>query len=201
MHLIKLSDHMMEKRRRGNDLDSAILDAAWLELSERGYAGLTMEAVAARAGTSRPVLSRRWDGRAALTVAALRHQMHKHPLAVKDRGDLRKELLELLDRAADRATGVAVGLAFFANEYFQHTRSSPLELRAQLLLGEANVLTPILDRAVARGEIDARKLIPEVRTLLTDLFRHHVLMSWTAPPPALRKIWVDAIFLPLVRAR
>jgi hypothetical protein len=43
------------------------------------------------------------------------------------------------------------------------------------------------------------KLIPEVRTLLTDLFRHHVLMTWTAPPPALRKIWVDAIFLPLVR--
>lgn len=190
----------MERRRRGADLETAILDAAWLELTTRGYAALTMEAVAARAGTSRPVLSRRWDGRGSLAVAALRHQMAKHPLAVQERGELRTELLELLDHAADRAAAVAVGLALFASEYFQHTRSSPQQLRSQLLLGEANVLTPILDRAVARGEIDAAKLIPEVVTLLPDLFRHHVLMIWKAPPPATRVIWVDAIFLPLVRA-
>ena len=56
----------MVERHRGAELEHAILEAAWLELEERGYAGLTMEAVAERSGTSRTVLARRWDGKAAL---------------------------------------------------------------------------------------------------------------------------------------
>ena len=40
----------MGGRRRGADLEQAILEAAWFELSARGYAGLTMEAVAERVG-------------------------------------------------------------------------------------------------------------------------------------------------------
>jgi len=47
-------------RRRGAELEAALLDAAWDELQAVGYAGLTMEAVADRAGTSRAVLYRRW---------------------------------------------------------------------------------------------------------------------------------------------
>jgi len=54
------------ERRRGAALEAAILDAAWAELVAAGYAGLTMEAVAARAQTSRPVISRRWPDRAAI---------------------------------------------------------------------------------------------------------------------------------------
>jgi hypothetical protein len=47
-------------RRRGDALEHALLDAAWDELQAVGYAGLTIEAVADRAGTSRAVLYRRW---------------------------------------------------------------------------------------------------------------------------------------------
>jgi len=57
-------------RRRGSALDDALLDAAWAELQEAGYAGLTMEGVAQRAGTSRPVLARRWPNRPQLVIAA-----------------------------------------------------------------------------------------------------------------------------------
>ena len=53
-------------RRRGTKLEDALLDAAWEELQEVGYTRLTMEAVAARAGTSKPVLYRRWPNRARL---------------------------------------------------------------------------------------------------------------------------------------
>ena len=59
-------------RRRGEALESALLDAAWDELQAAGYAGLTFEAVADRAGTSRAVLYRRWRNRADLVVAAAR---------------------------------------------------------------------------------------------------------------------------------
>ena len=41
-----------KERRRGSALEDAILDAAWAELGERGYAATTLEAVAKRAGGS-----------------------------------------------------------------------------------------------------------------------------------------------------
>ena len=189
----------MKGRRRGVDLDEALLEAAWAELTESGYAGLTMEGVAARAGTSRPVLARRWSGKAELAFAAIRQQMAKSPLVVTDRGDLRMELLEFLKRASDRATGIAAAFTIFTSDYFQETSTRPQDLRAVLTEGEEKVLGPILDRAVSRGEIDRKKLIPPITTLLRDLFRYHVIMTFSPPPPALRIAWVDSIFLPLVR--
>jgi AcrR family transcriptional regulator len=191
----------MGERRRGADLEHAILEAAWFELAERGYSGLTMEAVAEKAGTSRPVLARRWDGRAPLAVAAIRQQMAKHPLEVPDRGNLRTELLEFLERASDRASEIAVAFTLFSGEYFTESRSAPKDLRAALIQGKVQPLSVILERAVERGEVDPKRLIPPVTSLLSDLFRHHVIMNFSVPPPALRKAWVDTVFLPLVRAR
>lgn len=189
----------MAKRRRGADLEQAILEAAWSEMSERGYSGLTVEAVAARAGTSRPVLSRRWAGKAPLAIAAIRQQMAKHPLKVKDRGNLRAELLEFLNRASDRASGIGAAFTLFSSEYFAESSSAPKDLRAALIEGEVQTLSGILARAAHRGEVDPKKLVPPVASLLSDLFRYHVIMNFSAPPPALRKAWVDAVFLPLVR--
>jgi AcrR family transcriptional regulator len=198
MHLI-LGDEVMKERRRGVDLEKALLDAAWAELTAYGYGGLTMDGVAARAGTSRPVLARRWSGKTELAIAAIRQQMAKSPLVVPDRGDVRTELLEFLKRASDRAVGIAAAFTIFTSDYFQETSSRPQDLRTLLTEGETQALSPILDRAVSRGEIDRKKLIPPVATLLRDLFRYHVIMHFSPPPPALRTTWVDSIFLPLVR--
>lgn len=201
MHKCILLERAMMERRRGAELEEAILEAAWGELTERGYASLTMEGVAARAGTSRPVLARRWDGKAPLVIASIRRQMMKYPLDVADRGDLRAELLEYLERASDRATGIAAAFTLFSSEYLHEIRSTPQDLRAALAAGERDVVAPILERAVRRGEIDRKNLIPPVSTLLGDLFRHHAIMHFSAPPPQLQAAWVDAIFLPLVRSR
>ncbi|MFF0588188.1 hypothetical protein ACFYWD_19660 [Streptomyces sp. NPDC003781] len=43
-------------RRRGAALENAITDVAWDVLVEHGYNGFAYEAVAARDGTSKPVL-------------------------------------------------------------------------------------------------------------------------------------------------
>ncbi|WP_207484984.1 TetR/AcrR family transcriptional regulator [Arenibaculum pallidiluteum] len=201
----------MKRRRRGADLERAILEAAWEVLAERGYAGLTMEAVAERAGTSRPVLARRWSRRADLAIAAIaaiRQEMTNHPLEVPDLGDVRTELLAYLDRMADRAQAMAAVITLFSSEFQREFPSSAQDLRSALLANRSSALDQILERAVGRGEILAEKLIPPVASLLTDLFRHHAVMSFSyvdmtvaAPPPELRTAWVDAIFLPLVRSR
>ncbi|HET6737281.1 MAG TPA: helix-turn-helix domain-containing protein, partial [Kribbella sp.] len=62
-------------RRRGAALEEAILRAAVEELQEVGYRELTMDGVAARAGTSKNVIYRRWPSRAALCVAAYREML------------------------------------------------------------------------------------------------------------------------------
>jgi AcrR family transcriptional regulator len=189
----------MGERRRGADLERAILDAAWSELSARGYSGLTMEAVAERAGTSRPVLARRWDGKAPLAVAAIRQEIAKYPMNVPDRGDLRSELLEFLERASKRAIGIAAVFTLFSGEYFTEAASAPNDLRAALIQGNGSALSVILDRAVQRGDIAREKLVSPVDNLLGALFREHVVMNFSAPPPDLRMAWVDRVFLPLVR--
>lgn len=189
----------MKERRRGSALEDAILDAAWVELDTHGYAGLTMEAVAVRAGTSRPVLARRWDTRAVLAVAAIRRQVSRYPIEVEDRGDVRTELLELLERASERARASVAIFTLFATAYFGETGSSPQDLRDALIKGEADALAAIHERAVRRGEIDMQKLVPPVTTLLNDLFRHHAIMTFAPPSPELRQAWVDDVFLPLVQ--
>jgi AcrR family transcriptional regulator len=189
----------MKGRRRGADLEEALLDAAWEELTERGYARLTIENVAARADTSRPVFSRRWEGKAELAIAAIREQMARNPLGVDECGDLRTELLEYLEHASIRARGIAAVFTLISSEYFDGAASTPRDLREALAQGDAEVLAPILNRALARGEIDPNKLVPPINTLVTDLFRYYAIMNFEAPPPELRKFWVDKIFLPLVR--
>lgn len=191
----------MKGRRRGVELEKALLEAAWVEMEEHGYVGLTMAGVAARAGTSRPVLARRWSGKADLAIAAIRQQMAKYPLDVADRGDVRTELLEYLERASDRAAGISAAFTLFASEYFQDTGTTPWDF--QMALGDGNTgpteaLELILERAIARGEIDREKLVPAVTTVLSDLFRAHVIMTFSPPSLALRTAWVDSIFLPLV---
>ena len=86
-------------RRRGAALEDAILRAAAEELRESGYAGMTMDRVAQRAGTNKNAIYRRWPARAALGVAAYRH-LADAELQVPDTGTLRGDALALL-RAAN----------------------------------------------------------------------------------------------------
>lgn len=66
-------------RPRDSALDTAILDATRELLAESGYSGLTMEAVAGRAGTTKPAIRRRWPSRQRLVVAALTESMGNAP--------------------------------------------------------------------------------------------------------------------------
>jgi pimeloyl-ACP methyl ester carboxylesterase/AcrR family transcriptional regulator len=58
-------------RPRDPDIDAAILEATRELLVEHGYAALTVGAVAARAGSTRPALYRRWSSKAHLVYDAV----------------------------------------------------------------------------------------------------------------------------------
>ena len=76
------------QRRRGPALEAALLDAAWADLAEAGYAKLTMESVASRAGTGIAVLYRRWANKDELVLAALEHYRNSHPVDLPDTGTM-----------------------------------------------------------------------------------------------------------------
>src|SRR5215831_21356417 len=103
------------QRRRGEELEAALLDAAWQELVETGFARLTMESVAARAKTGVAVLYRRWSNKDDLVIAAIRHYGNTHPVEIPDTGSLRDDMIALLSGASTaRVSFVAIITAAFS---------------------------------------------------------------------------------------
>ncbi|MFI7135811.1 TetR/AcrR family transcriptional regulator [Nonomuraea sp. NPDC050153] len=188
-------------RRRGAALERAILQAAADELVEGGYASLTMDRVAARAGTSKNAIYRRWPSRAALSVAAYRHLLPTDPEDTLDTGDLRSDALALLNRANDRMSS-ATGKVM--RELLSGIKNDPermREIREQLLRAGLAPWLTILSRAAARGEVGSRALTPRVAGTALDLLRNEYWLSGltTLPQSVLVEI-VDQVYLPLVRA-
>src|SRR5690606_1543982 len=92
----------MGVRRHGAELERAIVEAVWAELAVVGYAAFRIGAVAERARTSKPVLYRRWPGRAHLVLAAVRYAA-RAPAAPEPTGSLRDDLVALMTALAAHA--------------------------------------------------------------------------------------------------
>ena len=187
-------------RRRGEELEAAILDAAWQQLQEFGYAAFTFEAVAARAGTSRTVLYRRWSDREQLMKAAIRHARTIAPVEVPDTGTLRDDVVTLMYRASEARAGFAATLSVQLAEYFRETGTSFSDLRDLLLNRGRTGMEVVLERAQARGEIDLSKLTPRVIELPPVLMRYEMLMTMTKLPKRTIEEIVDEIWMPLLRS-
>lgn len=187
-------------RRRGGLLEDAILDAAWAELVERGYPELTLEGVAKRAGTSRPVLYRRWPSRTALATAALGRHIAQNPIVVPDLGSVRDEICLLLRLMSDRVRPDMIRLVFDMQKDLADQHSNLADMRAHLRaqIVDSDVMQPILGRAIERGEIAAARLTPRVISLPTDLARHEILMTFEPLSDEAIKEIVDEVFMPLV---
>jgi AcrR family transcriptional regulator len=182
-------------RRRGPALEDALLDAAWDELREGGYARLTMEGVAHRAGTSRPVLARRWPNRPQLVIAALRRHRPMLSGEIPNTGNLRDDVLDVLRRVSARFADLGPETFYgMAADYFADPAVIP-DIRAQVVQTGNEIMAAILHRAADRGET-RDGIPPRVATLPIDLLRHELLLS-PADEHTLSEI-VDQVFLPLV---
>jgi len=192
---------LKQTRRRGSELETAILDAAWDQLIEKGYRDFTFEAVAARAGTSRPVLYRRWADRGELLRQAIRHGNNRTPIEVPDTGTLRNDVITLISRfnaaRADYAAVLGVQLA----EYFRETGTSLNDLRDLMRTGRGSAMQQILDRAQARGDVDLSKLTPRAIEMPVALAHHELVMTMAPVSYATITEIVDDLWLPMLQAR
>lgn len=193
-----VSKESVRKRRRGAELEAALLDAAWDELIAIGFEELTYEAVAARAGTSRAVLYRRWPTKRELVLAAMSRKAPPVPNEPPDTGNLRSDVIALLRFIVRRMHDLAPVRQVLAAEQEGDTELSAY-LASRNREPGGDWMRTVLDRAAHRGEIDSAAPLPDrLVTLPVVLVLHELLMARHTPSDADLEEIVDLLFLPLV---
>ncbi len=160
---------------------AAVRDATNAELAERGYAGLTVEAVAVRAGVHKTTLYRRWGGVEGLIVDALA-LADEDDWQPPDTGSFDRDLLELtrevLATFADPTTAAAP-TAFVAAAFQSPRAAAALH---HFYTERHRRSTVVVTRAVARGEVPAGTDAVAVVTAAVAPVYYRVLL--TGEPPA-----------------
>jgi AcrR family transcriptional regulator len=187
-----------QTRRRGAELEAAILDAAWEQLIAEGYEHFTIDTVTARARTSKPVLYRRWKTREDLLRATVRHRGAADSPPSPDTGTLRGDLLALLTSANTNRNPMVALVSSMLGSYYNQTGPTPAELRDAFLSQRGSTVEQVVKRAVERGEIDSARLTPRIIALPFDLFRNEMMMTLKPVPDHVLRQIVDDIFIPLV---
>jgi AcrR family transcriptional regulator len=187
-----------QTRRRGAELEAAILDAAWEQLTAEGYEHFTIDTVTARARTSKPVLYRRWKTREDLLRATVRHRGAADSPPSPDTGTLRGDLLALLTHANTNRNPMVALVSSMLGSYYNQTGPTPAELRDAFLSQRGSTVEQVVKRAVERGEIDPARLTPRIIALPFDLFRNEMMMTLKPVPDHVLRQIVDDIFIPLV---
>lgn len=139
-------------RPRAPETDARILDAAFRMMAREGYVRMSMDAVAAEAGVTKPTIYRRWPSKIELAMAALRAycDASRPPVVGDTRADLIAEM-EHFRRAISRPYGMSLYGTVLAEEY--KTPELLAAFRESLVVPRRRALRAILDAAQARGEL------------------------------------------------
>lgn len=190
-----------QTRRRGAALDHALLTAAWDELIENGYENFTLESVADRADTSRPVIFRRWSDRRALVMAAMRHWFEQNPLTGVDTGTLRGDLLAYLEEKSTKRAELRTVFLLRLAAFIRESPESAAQFQEQVGQSMTSDLDKIWQRAAARGEVELDTLSPRIRALPFDLVGAELARTHQPVPRATIEEILDTIILPLTTRR
>jgi len=134
---------------RGRAIESAAIDL----LVEYGFAGMTIEGVAARAGVGKATIYRRWATKADLVVDAFVSQFREHVVS-PDTGSLRADLLELYRALLNKFRREGLAAQAFAAERRRHPELAET-FRTAFLNERRGAMRDVLNRGIARGELPA----------------------------------------------
>jgi AcrR family transcriptional regulator len=179
-------------RRRGQALEHAVFAAALAELTELGYGGLSMEGIAARAGTGKAALYRRWPTKRAVALAALSHAMPPPPQPRANRS-ARQNLMAIFD--AHR--GVLAGQTGFPGvEVIVQLLHDP-EFRTifanDLIAPRLQLIESVLRAAERDGEVAAGTITALSARIGPALILQHTLLTGARPTRRELAAIVDAV--------
>lgn len=172
----KAQENSKAGRPRDPQVDRSIMQATLRVLTDRGYAGMSIERVAAEAGVGKTAIYRRFSSKAELTAAALGSlQGTWGPLP--DTGSARDDIVEML---VQYQAAFARGPAFsMLGALLVEERHNPelFELfRERLMRPRKNDAMKLLQRGVSRGEIRAdADLESAIHAMVGSILARHVL--------------------------
>jgi AcrR family transcriptional regulator len=167
--------HRRPGRPRDPGYDKVILD-------DKGYAGLTVDGVAARTGVGRPTIYRRWRSKPALVIAALTQSPNLS--LTPDTGTLRDDLMAfqrdqvmMMDRPASRRITAGLVADLVADPELAETYLGDYVGLRQRSVQEA------LQRGIERGELRADADLSLIYDLLIGpLFMRSVVRGESLGP-------------------
>ncbi|MDH3463360.1 MAG: TetR/AcrR family transcriptional regulator, partial [Acidimicrobiia bacterium] len=147
---------MTPVRKPGRPRDAAVgervLDAALEVLKDEGFAGLTIEAIADRAGVSKATMYRRWDSKETLLVDAVARAVEA--VEIEDTGDIRHDLTAAVRGMCSFVSDTRAGEVFpwlvgeIANGSEIGTRYA-----AAVIVPRRRMLGELLRAAIERGDL------------------------------------------------
>lgn len=195
-------DVVISRRRRGEQLEDAIRQAALDELVEVGFGSMSMENIAARAQTGKASVYRRWPTKHDLVLDVVDQHLCIPPGA------------NPFDIPDDVTTEAA--LRMVAHNIVQ-TINSPVGDAIRVLKCEAAVdpelgrmidqrfqeprsdaLIRLLERGVARGEVRPEAVCPLVADVVPALLAYRMVLQRRSVSEADLNEIIDDVFLPLI---
>ena len=169
-------EHLPTRAGRPRDpaCDAAILQAALDAFVEEGYAGVSMEGVAARAGVGKATVYRRYSSKAQLVVDAVRCgvQLEDH---LPDTGNLRDDLASILQPLLDRLRGPeAKVMITFAVERFGNPDLDE-EFTRSVIGKKREHIARIIALGIERGDLPPTADAALIAEVPSAVLWHHAL--------------------------
>jgi AcrR family transcriptional regulator len=182
-------------RPRSDRAREAILAATLGELTEHGFLGLGIEAIAQRAGVAKTTIYRWWPDKIALALDALRHLPE---LPESDTGSLVGDLDLLRRDLLDLLVSTSLGSVLPVLIAERRCRSEHQGAIDDYMRERAMPWTRAVQRAIVRGELPPDVDAEFVALLLAGPLTHSILFM---EEPLDEQAWADAIAVTLAGIR
>jgi AcrR family transcriptional regulator len=180
-------------RRRSEQSRLAILTAAYELVAEIGYARLTIEGIAARAGTGKQTIYRWWPSKADVVLDALATKADLH-IPIPDEGSFAADLRAFL--LASFALGNQAALLGILRALMAEAQIDPefwQRFREAFLQRRRDALGVITGRAQARGDLPPGLSPGTVADIVFGVIWYRVLATREPPDSGLADELVTAL--------
>jgi AcrR family transcriptional regulator len=157
-----------------------------------------MDAVAARAHSSKTTIYRRWPGKAELVVDAL--NCLKGAPSAPDTGSLRGDLDAIAQESASTHHEFDAQLMMGLITALAQNAELRRVFRERLIEPRTEILMEVFERAVARGEVSTDRNIDILGSLFPALILRHLLVFGEIPPARFAQQVIDDVIMPLATA-
>jgi AcrR family transcriptional regulator len=183
-------------RRRDESKDDAILLATRELLAERGFDGMTMDAVADRAGAGKATVYRRWPSKVQLTVDAVVCMRGVAPTVdqIPDTGSLRSDLLEV--RFGPKSTDDSELMSGLISAVKENPEVAAV-FHEQFVRTRVDLMRGLLERARERGELRADIDIEMVAAVAPAMIAYRKMVAGQRIDDEFVVQMIDTVILPL----